>query len=108
MTRLTDSGSRRSCSDVEPIRSANTMVTILRTSALSAAGALRLGASTGLRTGSVRVASDAPQAMQNRASPSFSVPHARQRGASGVPQPAQNRAIGGFVLPQLAQLMTAL
>src|SRR5215510_12298237 len=98
MTRLTDSGSSRSCSDVEPIRSAKTMVTTLRASALSFASALRLGSTRGAR--------DVPQAPQKRWSAGLACPHAAHARASAVPHPPQKRFSAGFSRPQAVQVMT--
>src|SRR5262249_453126 len=88
MIRLTDSGSRRSWSEVDPIRSAKTMVTTLRAT-LSRAGTVERAV---------------PQASQNRASASLSAPQAGQRGASDVPQALQNRAPGRLMRPQPGQV----
>src|SRR5436309_11943531 len=90
MKRRTDSASRRSCSAVDPTRSAKTIVTTLRAAASSTALATR----------------EAPQASQNCASGLPSAPHAGQRGASGLPQPPQNRAPAPCALPQLLQFIT--
>src|ERR1700687_2179596 len=49
--------------------------------------------------------SAAPQASQNCASGSLSLPHVGQRGASVPPQPPQKRAPARFVLPQCTQFM---
>src|SRR5207245_10467374 len=76
--------------DVDPIRSAKTIVTTLRATASSAAPATR----------------EAPQASQNWASGLRSAPHAGQRSASDLPQPPQNRAPAPCALPQLLQFMT--
>ena len=89
MTRRLDSASRRSCSDIEPIRSAKTTVTSFRAIAFSAASPRRR----------------APHAWQKRVSLSQGAPQAGQRGARGVPQPPQKRASAGFARPQVAQVM---
>src|SRR5881397_1126578 len=90
MKRRTDSASSRSCSAVEPTRSAKTIVTTLRAAASSTALAAR----------------EPPQASQNWASGLPSAPHAGQRRASDLPQPPQNRAPAPCALPQLPQFMT--
>src|SRR5262245_4016690 len=90
MKRRTDSASRRSWSAVEPIRSANTIVTVLRAAVFSAAAA-------------GEAASGAPHSPQNFMPGVDSVPHAGQRAASGCPQPPQKRWPGGFASPQLVQ-----
>src|SRR5215831_11395221 len=92
MTRRADSGSRRSCSDTEPMRSAKTTVTSLRAIALSTTGRV----------------SEAPQALQNRASGGLAVPHAAHAGARAAPQALQKRADSGLMWPQLVHVIAEL
>jgi Adenylate and Guanylate cyclase catalytic domain/Double zinc ribbon len=89
----TDDASSRSCSAVEPIRSAKTTVT---TSRASRPSARRPRPSTPLGTGSGRAARVAPQALQKREPGGLSAPQPAQRGASRAPQALQKRDVSGF------------
>src|SRR6185503_6071482 len=91
MTRLTDSGSRRSWSPVEPMRSANTIVTTLRASVFSAG----------------RGASDAPHASQNFRPAGLVVPQPPQTAdfTSGAAHSLQKRAPSRLSAPQAEQVM---
>src|SRR5262249_24876029 len=98
MTRLTDSGSSRSWSAVEPMRSAKTIVTTFRVPVSSVGPALR--------TGSAGAASEAPQALQKREPDGLSAAQLGQRGESGAPHPLQKRADWGFAWLQLGHFMS--
>ena len=85
MKRRADSASRRSCSAVEPARSANTIVTTLR--------ALDATRGEGLRGWPLARDPEPPDAV----TPCIAAPHSRQNfaaGGSSVPQLAQRGAIG--------------
>src|SRR6266516_4206864 len=87
MTCWSRSGSSRSPSPVDPLTSANSTVTSLRSWPASCpAGA---GSGTG-----------APHAGQNRAPSGSAAPHRAQETPSGVPQDAQNLAPSAFWVPQ--------
>jgi hypothetical protein len=89
INRRAASASRRSCSDVDPMRSVKTIVTTLRAPASSVGCATR----------------ETPQASQNCPPGSHSWPHAGQRGARILPQPLQNREPARLIFPQLGQVM---
>src|SRR5262245_40074019 len=91
MTRLTDSGSSRSCSAVEPIRSAKTMVMILR---LSEEGPREDEGFDGADVADEVIS--APQSPQNFLFAGLSVPHCGHRFASAAPQSPQNFLPLGF------------
>src|SRR4051794_2325764 len=86
MSVRTDSGSIRSPSAVDPVRSLKRVVTVLRVGAGPGAG---------------RVSSGEPHESQNFAPDGSSTPHDGQRGASGAPHPMQNRAPSLLIEPQL-------
>src|SRR5262245_34102702 len=89
MRLRTDSASRRSCSAVEPIRSAKTTVTTLRASVFGTAGAATL----------------APQASQNLAAGRRSPPQLAQCRTRGAAQSSQNFAPERFSWLQAEQIM---
>src|SRR2546423_6505599 len=84
MKRRTGSASVRSWTEVDPARSAKTIVTVLRVPC-------GLGAVTAV-----------PQRSQKLASGSRSAPQEWQRVTTAAPQPAQKRAPVRFAFPQLA------
>src|SRR5271154_6305853 len=88
------SGSRSCSSSVEPLISANSAVTVLRSpSRFSEAGgaATRIGESFGFfDDAAAGAANGAPQSSQNFAVGALSAPHFAQRLANGVPHSAQN------------------
>src|SRR5262245_33550401 len=98
MTRLTDSGSSRSCSAVEPIRSAKTIVTTLRAT-VSPALVAALSAVT------PRPASETPQLRQNLAVGAHGLPHDGQRRSSRAPHSSQNAEPSGFSLLHVEQFI---
>src|SRR5262249_157916 len=98
MTRLTDSGSSRSWSGAEPMRSAKTIVTTFRVPVSSVGPALRTGSAGG--------ASEAPQALQKREPDGLSAAQLGQRGESGAPHPLQKRADWEFAWLQLRHFIT--
>src|SRR5262249_54815963 len=99
MRLRTDSASSRSCSAVEPIRSAKTTVTILR-----ATTPARATSRPTFGTGSGAATREAPQAPQNRWSGGFTWVQAGQARASEPPQAPQKRLAAGFALPHDGQV----
>src|SRR5262245_40402544 len=87
-SRLT-SGSSRSTNKVDPPRSANSTVTVLRTAAPVVVG---VGEGNVPPTG-------APHWSQNRAPAASSAPHDGHGTATGDPQDEQNRAPSRFSIP---------
>ena len=92
MMSLSRSGSSRSPRLVDPVTSANSAVTSLRSCA-GTAGSLAETA--------------APQAEQNRASGGRSAPQVAHVGINDDPHRAQNRAPTAFTFPQLGHALTA-
>src|SRR5271156_3171665 len=88
------SGSRSCSSSVEPLISANSAVTVLRSpSRFSEAGAslTRIGESLDFfASAAAGVVNGAPQSSQNFAVGALSAPHFAQRLANGVPHSGQN------------------
>src|SRR5271163_3631577 len=88
------SGSRSCSSSVEPLMSANSAVTVLRSpSRFSEAGAslTRIGESLDFfASAAAGVVNGAPQSSQNFAVGALSAPHFAQRLANGVPHSGQN------------------
>ena len=93
MKRRADSGSRRSCSAVDPTRSANTIVTVLRVSAIGV-GPMRW---TPLAFDSLRAPLvGAPHSSQNLAVGRSSAPQLEHPRLSGAAHSSQNFAPGRF------------
>src|SRR5271170_4008275 len=101
------SGSRSSISSVEPLMSANSAVTVLRSPLTvvefsSFAGVTRISeaeiVALGDRGGKAGASatSEVPQSPQNRLAVGLSAPHLGQRLASGPPQSPQNLFPSGF------------
>src|ERR1700732_3707649 len=106
------SGSRSSINSVEPLISANSAVTVLRSpsggSPAGCSGATRiLGADgcddEGAPAAATAVPSRLPQSPQNFFSGGFSAPHCPHRFVNGAPQSPQNRLAVGFSAPHFAQ-----
>src|SRR5271165_5636764 len=101
------SGSKSCSSSVEPLISANSAVTVLRSpSRFSAAGAsaTRIGASFDFFDDAVVGAPNgAPQSSQNFAVGALSAPHFAQRLANGVPHSGQNLLPEVLSVPHFAQ-----
>ncbi|MEA2680040.1 MAG: hypothetical protein QOK03_1762, partial [Candidatus Binataceae bacterium] len=101
------SGSRSSINSVEPLMSANSAVTVLRSpSRFSAAGvwAVRIAGSLDFFAATPEgVPSAAPHASQNFASGRFSAPHDGHAGNSRPPHLSQNFAASRFSVSHFAQ-----
>src|SRR5215813_7470696 len=100
------SGSRSSISSIEPLMSANSIVTVLRSpSRFSGAGAsaIRIGAPRDFFAEAATVVSEPPQSSQNFAEGEFSAPHFGQRLDSGLPHSAQKFLPEVLSVPQLEQ-----
>src|SRR5258708_1631637 len=110
------SGSRSCISSVEPFRSANSAVTVLR----SPSGAVEASGPSGVTrmlgaidaagdelaaAGAASPASAAPQSSQNPDEGAFSAPHFGQRRDSGLPHAAQNFLRVVLSVPHLVQRM---
>src|SRR5215470_8067995 len=95
MKRRTDSASRRSWSDVDAMRSAKTMVTVLRAAASS-------GVSAG------RARSEVPQLRQNFAGGGHALPHDGQCRSSAAPHSPQNEDPIGLSCWQAGQFMVVV
>src|SRR5690242_14098825 len=95
------SGSRSRISSVEPLMSANSALTVLRSPSGSAAGA------AGVREGADGLFSAAPQALQNLKRRGLSLPHSEQVLPRGVPQLPQNLVWDGLSYSQLGQSILA-
>src|SRR5262249_43413019 len=105
------SGSRSRISSVEPLISAKSAVTVLRSpSRFSAAGAsaTRIGVSPGsLASAAADAPSAAPQSSQNFADGELSAPHFAQLLGSGQPHSLQNFLPEVLSAPHLEQRMSA-
>src|SRR5208282_6515729 len=100
------SGSKSCSSSVEPLMSANSAVTFLRSpSRFSETGApaIRIGASFDLEAGAAADPRAVPHSPQKRLPAGLSAAHFGQRFASGVPQSPQNFLPGGFSVLQFEQ-----
>src|SRR5215470_17101125 len=100
------SGSSSSITSIEPLMSANSAVTILRSpSSVSGTGAsaIRIGAPPDFFAETGVGASEAPQSSQNFAEGEFSAPHFRQRLDSGLPHSAQKFLPEVLSMPHLEQ-----
>src|SRR5712691_9198487 len=109
MIARTSSGSRSSISSVEPLMSANSAVTVLRSpssDADEASDAMRIAGSAGL-VGSVWAAddgvSDAPQSPQKSSLGSFEAPQFGQERASAPPHFEQNLRPSRLSVPHFLQ-----
>ena len=103
---LTTSGSRRSDTAVKPDRSANSTVTVRRSSAAGAAGGAAGRDATDVGGGAPGAPATAfPQPMQKRAVAGTGSPHAAHTAGMAVPQPMQNRAPLGFSVPHPAHML---
>src|SRR6516225_9998342 len=109
---LASSGSRSSISSIEPLMSANSAVTVLRspsTTAEEACSVIKISAACGgsagereaelLLQGAVLVESELPQSLQKRLPEGLSAPHFGQCCASGEPQSPQNFLPPGLSRP---------
>src|SRR5271168_3764701 len=107
MIARASSGSRSCSSSVEPLISANSAVTVLRSpSRFSEAGvsATRIGESFDcFAEAAGGCPSGAPHSPQKRLSAGLSAPHFGQRFASGAPQSPQNFLPAGFSVLQFEQ-----
>src|SRR5262245_49639983 len=104
MNARTDSGSRRSCSAVEPARSAKRIVTTLRASDRGAAGWESRAGGTA-NAGAVTVGpSVAPHSLQKREPGGGVAPQLGQASASRAPHSLQNVDPAGGVDPHRAQV----
>src|SRR5215813_7258210 len=109
MIARASSGSRSCWSSVEPLMSANSAVTVLRSpSRFSAAdvSVTRMGVSFIFSAGAATVASApnaAPQESQNFASVRFSAPHEAHLGENLPPHLSQKRAPSRLSAPHLEQ-----
>src|SRR3984893_4519074 len=112
MMARASSGSRSRSSSVEPLMSANSAVTVLRspsaTLATAASSAARTGGADGGRivdfvVAGVRGAAHLPQ---NRAAGEFSNPHCEHRELNGAAHCSQNLSPAGFSAPQFEQSMS--
>src|SRR5216684_447607 len=102
------SGSRSSIRSIEPLMSANSAVTVLR-SPSSASGAASEFTRIAERSSSARVddageaiARAAPHSRQNLKGAVFSTPHLGHLTAKGPPHSPQNLVLDGFSDPHLA------
>src|SRR5580692_1745092 len=103
------SGSRSCINSVEPLMSANSAVTVLRSpSSFSGSGASltrTVGVSNFFAAAAAGPPSAAPHSPQKRLPAGLSAPHFGQRFASGAPQSPQNFLPAGFSALQLEQRM---
>src|SRR5215469_3218833 len=108
------SGSRPCISSVEPLMSANSAVTVLRSpsmacTAWAGSGVMRISVAVEdtiveeSALGRAIPASAAPQSAQNLALAGLSAPHFGQRIGSGLPHSAQNRLPGKLSVPHFEQ-----
>src|SRR6516165_7352404 len=103
------SGSRSSINSIEPLISANSAVTILRSPPRfsgSGASATRIGASFDVCSDpTVGISSEAPQSLQNFAVEEFSALHLAHRFESGLPHSGQNFLPDVLSAPHFGQRM---
>src|SRR5208337_5080574 len=100
------SGSRSCSSSVEPLISANSAVTVLRSpSRFSEAGApaVRIAESFDLDAGAAASPRAVPHSPQKRLPAGLSAPHFGQRFATAAPQSPQNFLPAGFSVLQFVQ-----
>src|ERR1700730_14754290 len=118
MTRAS-SGSRSSISSVEPLMSANSAVTVLRSPSIVAEGSCcsrvtrilgAVDAACGelVAAGAARPARAAPPSSQNADDGAFSPPHFGQRLDSGLPHAAQNFLLVVLSVAHLVQRIALL
>src|SRR5215472_837689 len=116
MTALASSGSRSSISSVEPLISANSAVTVLRSPSIAGeasacSGVMRISFAVEdaiadeSEPGRAIAASVVPQSAQNLALAEVSAPHCGQRIGSGLPHSAQNRLPDKLSAPHFEQRM---
>src|ERR1700687_5411451 len=103
MMARASSGSRSRSSSVEPLMSANSAVTVLRSPFATSATAADGGRIVDFVVASVRGAAHSPQ---NRAAGEFSNPHCEHRDLNGDAHCSQNLSPAGFSAPQFEQSMT--
>src|SRR5262245_18265018 len=111
MIARASSGSRSSINSIEPLISANSAVTVLRSSSATvetvcladAAILIVLSAPAGDCAAALPAASAVPQSAQNLASAGESAPHFGQRIGNGVPHSEQNRLSGKLSVPHFEQ-----
>src|SRR5216684_4133761 len=112
MIARASSGSRSSINSIDPLMSANSAVTVLRSPSIASevcrSGAMRTppaaSAADGLPPSAViSVPSALPQSPQNFFAGGFSAPHRAHRFTSAAPQSPQNRLLAGFSAPHFAQ-----
>src|SRR5215831_17473720 len=104
------SGSRSSISSIEPLMSANSMVTVLRSPSmfsLASVSATRIGESFAFfAEAGEATPSEAPQSSQNLAIFELSAPHLVHRFDSGLPHSGQNFRPDVLSVPHLEQPMS--
>src|SRR5229473_1826058 len=112
MIARASSGSRSSINSIEPLMSANSAVTVLRSPSIASevwrSGAMRTPPSASAADGlppsaTTSVPSALPQSPQNFFSGGFSAPHRAHRFASAAPQSPQNSLPAGLSAPHFAQ-----
>src|SRR5215469_18782399 len=114
MTARASSGSSSRTNSVEPLISANSAVTVLRSPSMAGKasacwGVMRIsfvvedGITAESKPGRVIAASAVPQSAQNLALAEVSAPHCGQRIASGLPHSAQNRLPDKLSAPHFEQ-----
>src|ERR1700730_14845717 len=112
MMARASSGSRSRSSSVEPLMSANSAVTVLRSPSETSATAVSSAARTGgadsgwivdFVVAGVRGAAHSPQ---NRAAGEFSNPHREHRDLNGAAHCSQNLSPAGFSAPKFEQSMS--
>src|SRR4029077_3008569 len=113
MIARASSGSRSRINSVEPLMSANSAVTVLRSPsiAVDASDAIRIAGSAAF-AGSVWAAdegvSDAPQSPQKSSPGSFGAPHFAQERANAPPHFEQNLRPSRLSVPHFAQRTSTL
>src|SRR5690349_16510156 len=117
MMARASSGSRSRINSVEPLMSANSAVTVLRSSSIVVEGS---GSGVTLITGATDVSDEpiaadvalpdsaVPQSSQNTDDDAFSAPHCAQLRDSGLPHAAQNFLPVVLSVPQFEQRMGLL
>src|SRR5215471_15806501 len=114
MTARASSGSSSRINSVEPLISANSAVTVLRSPSMAGkasacSGVMRISFAVEdaiadeSKPGRVIAASAVPQSAQNLALAEVSAPHCGQRIASGLPHSAQNRLPDKLSAPHFEQ-----
>src|SRR6266446_7052153 len=107
MMARASSGSRSCSSSVDPLISANSAVTVLRSPSSptprSTSSLFGVAEGAGAAAAGGGALSGAPQSPQNLCPCGFSALHFGQRFLSSAPQLPQNFLLAGFSEPQLAQ-----